>query len=64
MVEVVTGHHIGTAFSTEITKVYGLANVEALLGPVAWTMGNPNDLGGLLLIVTAIFLSAKASVSD
>lgn len=55
-----TGNHL-SQFGSESIEAYGLANIEALLGAVAWgTMGNPNDLGGLLLLVMAVFLSSKA----
>lgn len=61
-VEVATGLHLSNAFGAGLVAERGLASVEALVGgPVAWgSMGNPNDLGGLWLLCTAVLLSTRA----
>lgn len=59
--EVATGWHLTASFAADLVEQRGLGNVEELLGKVAWgSLGNPNDLGGYLLLTTAVFLSMGA----
>lgn len=61
VVELLTGFHVSNRFGAEYLTRWDLASVEIAFGSVAWgTMGNPNDLGGFLLLTLSIFLSASA----
>lgn len=61
VVEVTIGYHVSSGFGALYLEQWGLSSVEAVYGSVAWgTMGNPNDLSGFLLILTAVFLSVRA----
>lgn len=60
MWELSTGNHLASDFGALSTESYGVS-VQVLFGPVAWgSMGNPNDLGGVFLTITAVFLSHRA----
>jgi hypothetical protein len=61
LTEVATGWHVTSSFGSRLVAERGLENIEELVGRVAWgSLGNPNDLGGYLLLTTAVFLSMGA----
>ncbi len=59
--EVQTGFHLTQRFGATYLKQWGITNVEAVFGSIAWgTVGNPNDLGGYFLLSMTLFVSARA----
>lgn len=59
--EVVTGRHLSLGFGADYVAQWNLTSIEQAVGAVAWgSLGNPNDLGGYLLLTTAVFLSMGA----
>jgi len=61
VVELTTGFHASTQFGAPFLAERNLERIEEVFGPVAiGTMGNPNDLGGLLLLTLAVFLNSGA----
>ncbi len=59
--EVATGRHLSLAFGAEYVAQWNLVDIEQAVGSVAWgSLGNPNDLGGYLLLATAVFITRGA----
>jgi hypothetical protein len=60
-VELTTARHFSSEYSSNVMRDYGRPVEEVLNSQVAWgTLGNPNDLGGFLLVGLAVFASATA----
>jgi len=59
--ELQTAQHLTLSFAADYVKTWNLANIEQVIGKVAWgSLGNPNDLAGYLLLVLAVFFSRSA----
>lgn len=61
VVEVTRGIHLQSGFGADEIATWNLPRIEVLTGPVAWgSLGNPNDLGGFLLFVLAVYFAKSA----